>query len=1273
MRTRTKALTLAAVAAVIGASPRAAWAQADTNPPLPNALLLVDTSGSMEYLISPNGAGAPQLPVCNPANALLQNDQNRWATLVSVLTGEIQNFTCSPIDRNTAAFQTEFGLSGVPPVDWNYYLKHNRIVSNGCVMGPNQAAWPPVPATTGGVFDFPANSFLGHPYNAIGGACAGFTQSSDGLLDSFVDRVRFGLMTFDNSTTAGRGFLSGSSTADFASGVDGEWSYFPGWSPGPGNPAQGMPAGCNVSSVVEVGSRNPAAPPWEGRAIGFGDPNGSLAQVAANNNQIQQSLLAVRPYGATPIAGMMTDAQYFLRTDPTTLPGQTTPFGPKTDPFVTGTCRKNFIVLLTDGAPNQDLRPSCTGGTTPAGGCPWEPGGVCPTGACPYKLPEEVAYDLAHPTDGTPPILTFVVGFAVSTVGPNGPAQVDCSVLTTPGSPTFDPGNKCANPSTDALKACCTLGRIAFNGGTTNPHFADDKDALRKALSDIFSLIATDATTRTLPTFGSAATGTDSAGFSFFSSFKASTGSLWEGKLERQRFTCAKDSGTGLFGVAKAEDVSQGNGDKFDYNINHPDGQHPRYLYTVIPPAAAGAVDGRQSIRGILPGASAEQPPSPPAPSIAADGVGVSGGLVVEGDAATFVGLVSPAALQVVAPAPQLSTCSSKTTTLSATQCRDRVLKFDLGLPDPSTLYARTSVLGSIYHSTPTIVGRPSELIRDESYLAFQVAQKTRATVLYTETTDGQLHAFKVAATSATDPDPVKTAVNNELWAFIPPAVLPGVRTLFPGVQQNLLDGVPVVRDIVLQRSKTQAQAAGGTLGAQWSTVLLSGFGVGFNGYYALDVTNPVRVAGDATSGPKFLWQLSTDLGGQPLFGASATPAMATVLLTNGSGGLSEVAIAILPGGDSPPNAPGTCPGKSYTSIMDSSYTARGNTRCYADADPSRSLTIVRLDTGEVIRRFSPKPPTSPLNGALLAITKAVNFDAPVIGVPVPYPNGPGSLSTRAFVGDRDGRMWRLDMSSPNSANWDVSLFFDAFPTNVVSAASQPIVTPPAVSVDQVGNPILYFSTGYQDNFSASDGTNVLWAVVEKADLTAGKLVGTPLWHIGLSEPGGSAGGPNTTWTNGTRVTGPISVFNGSVYFATYAPPVGGAVCTLSDSTVWGVDYASPAASGTLNPKAAFLSPTLGIATPVLGVVQKNQIIFGVGVTRSPPCFDTTGFVDDFVGYGSQNTYVSNGNGGDFQLVWQSSPNGKTKTGQQETSTSSVQLPPPASGVRITSWASVLE
>jgi hypothetical protein len=73
------------------------------------------------------------------------------------------------------------------------------------------------------------------------------------------------------------------------------------------------------------------------------------------------------------------------------------------------------------------------------------------------------------------------------------------------------------------------------------------------------------------------------------------------------------------------------------------------------------------------------------------------------------------------------------------------------------------SELGSIYHSTPFVTGTPKEYLRDESYANFAVAQSKRPLMLYTATTDGQLHAFKVSANDSNDLLKVDSLKNNEL------------------------------------------------------------------------------------------------------------------------------------------------------------------------------------------------------------------------------------------------------------------------------------------------------------------------------------------------------------------------------------------------------------------------------------------------------------------------------------------------------------------------------
>ena len=93
----------------------------------------------------------------------------------------------------------------------------------------------------------------------------------------------------------------------------------------------------------------------------------------------------MRPYGATPTAGMFEDAEYYFWGDPA---------GPQqSDVFVQGNCRDEYIIHITDGAPNLDLRPSCS--QTPID--PKKPGN------CPYKLPEQYAAELYRAAAETTP------------------------------------------------------------------------------------------------------------------------------------------------------------------------------------------------------------------------------------------------------------------------------------------------------------------------------------------------------------------------------------------------------------------------------------------------------------------------------------------------------------------------------------------------------------------------------------------------------------------------------------------------------------------------------------------------------------------------------------------------------------------------------------------------------------------------------------------------------------------------------------------------------
>ena len=98
---------------------------------------------------------------------------------------------------------------------------------------------------------------------------------------------------------------------------------------------------------------------------------------------------------------------------------------------------------------------------------------------------------------------------------------------------------------------------------------------------------------------------------------------------------------------------------------------------------------------------------------------------------------------------------------------------------DNGTVFKRCSkdcnLLGDIYHATPRVVNAPTEATRDDTYQSFSTAYATRPLMLYTSSNDGFLHAFKVASNLKDDPEKIDKRQNNELWAFVPPEVLPRI------------------------------------------------------------------------------------------------------------------------------------------------------------------------------------------------------------------------------------------------------------------------------------------------------------------------------------------------------------------------------------------------------------------------------------------------------------------------------------------------------------------
>lgn len=1243
-----------------------ASAQADVNPLPPNVLLLVDSSSSMEYKV---GTNPEALPTCEPGNY----EKSRWIQVLEVLTGGIRDYGCLPADRSTIGFARMYAdytrwteaSAGDPPPPYDATEEkpyHRPLFNHQPASDPTLVGCFPVPGDKADLLS--SDPTLGPTAYAPGMIrfrrevspdvyqdCTESTAWQDpGLLDTFASRIRFGLMTFDTFP-------------DPDLGMPGTWSYFFPTS------KVGWPAYCaDHDRPMEVGARNVQAPPWEGRMVTFGphsNASGPINQetdyLVAHSEEIQRILLATRPFGATPLAGMLDDARDYLWHD--TEIDDT--YGPHNDPYLnspSAQCRANAIILLTDGEPNLDLRPFCDAEVT-------DPADA---GHCPYDPIADIAADLRSGGGGAHfEVPVYVVGFSMKEVTLADGSTLDCDdpLLLDRCNEAVDPSDPTKILNRD-LNACCVLNEIAQVGGGRNAIFASTASELQKALNDIFSSIAASTASRTLPVLSAPGEGGGAGfqgGFRFYSYLTPTPGGVWSGLVERQRWLCDSTSRQ-----AEPQDIDVEQGDDFSYNLNHSD-PNLRRILTYLPDSTT--VRSRISVR---PDASAAAP----------DGLGnygaSSGEILDPATVEQFVAAVPDAALF---PDPELP-ANSPCGTASKAECSTRVLRWTLGLEDDqdNTRCAdfgtgACTVFGGVYHSTPRLVGRPSAAVEDVTYDAFATEFGARPLMLYTSTVDGQLHAFRVGG-SATE-DLVNTPANNEAWAFIPPGVLPRLYTGYD-VHAVLLDGQPVVQDVVARldsgryRFERDPENPGG---GTWRTILVQAFGAGGSGFFALDITDPIL---GTDSGPRFLWQLTTDGEEGPLFGATSAPPLITTLFFASEANTepTEVAVAILPGGAAQPTA-GDCPGpiedESTLDVVDAGE-PRAYVHCYGDT-PARSVTIVRLDNGEVIRSFrraADAPAGLDSRVIMDSSDHYASLTSPITSQAAVYPAGPGAIADRAYVGDQDGIIWRLDLSATNPRNWTMNVAWDAFhpsddetlPADMV-AAGRPIELPPVISTDEEGHITIAFATGDQDSVVEENGAkNYVYSLYEA--VTKQGPADDPYFVTTV----------DSNWykefLNGERVVGPLNLFNRYFYFTVLTPPSGSSTdaCLVGTSQVCGMHYRlrqgyenETEVEKSVGGSGFFEEGTT--STVQCYAPDGDGNVFGVTVAQVPSCADISDPAETFVS-GVQHISVTNVTPARYQLVMHLSGGSNTDaSGTPPVET--VDLPTPDTRPFVLGWAALLE
>jgi hypothetical protein len=831
-----------------------------TQPPV--VMLALDTSGSMQW----RGGGMIRDDVAGISCALSSTEKTREIIMKEVLTGTFQGYSLT----TTTANSTDSG---------------SKTECNVGVHSPSYTS-----------------------------------QLSDGLLDTYRERLRFAFSAFDSVANPQN------------NGSGNDWSYPGTTSPAPwdglwsrlcSGGSSATCSGCSCSggssycSTItnsytrtfckgNAGIRSLSGSPCTGNGcLVSAGPVGS--NIATQNDTIQTKVLGLTSSGGTPLAGLLKDIRWYFDNHPDVKIDASSNNFKK--------CRKNFVMLLTDGLPNTGCgysdnsanRPEVCfrlGSCTTDANCPSTGSGSwkCVSGACQHSDYTEVdqgaaqrAKDLYNPPSSTQiSVPVHVVGFEFSTaLTCNGDSDCPygqtcqtfadsstgkrCSCTT---SANCDVGESC-EPDASGFRSCRLGGGIrsiaAAGGGQAL--FANDLGSLRSAVNQIFSQLSPESTSRTRVTSTSAVgpltelpslfpTPNKAALFLFQAAFTVPVSSAhWKGYLQR----------VAIGNVGSAESPVIG-------PINQIPGEHGTVRLDDLLNTQPRPVDdqGTAYDRKIYT---------------------YKGGTIVEFTIAN----ITPSDLGVATTAE-----------------RDTIVNFVRGEVGSARADNR---LGAIYHASPTILEPPILDLPIPSYQKYRQDSKVklRPPIVFVGSNLGMLHAFNG-----------KTA--KEEWAFIPPLLLTTLKQQLTGFTYGV-DATPVARDVQFTTLDADNDPR-----ANWHAVVVASLGEGGIGTFALDVTDPVyRVDNDPPF--KFLWQWdqSNPDAENRLGTPFASPVVGTVFLSDQGAGFEsqERAVVVIPGGKVPQG---------------------GN------SDQGRDVWILDLPSGKLLKRFEGESDAGGMTGTCAAV-----------------------------------------------------------------------------------------------------------------------------------------------------------------------------------------------------------------------------------------------------------------------------------------------------------------
>jgi Tfp pilus tip-associated adhesin PilY1 len=1073
-------------------------------------------------------------------------------------------------------------------------------------------------------------------------------QYDDGMLDLYREHVKFGLMTFDNasstSTSAGGGYSWGPnatvSTSDYQAGT--ERSTLIPWLQ--------ANKGLVLPNSRNYGAKHTTSTIGALVASGYQD---DFASIATINQKVQQQIIAATAEDGTPLAAFLHDARHYYDNhcderspsescryiDSTDSAGRT-----GRDPYAQ--CRPKAVIMVADGGdsfhhcynPSTRFSVNSSGGISYYSDCYPYPFNV-------YKTADLQAESLLLEKD----IKTYVIGF-----GPD--ADYDDN-----------------------------LRRTAFKGGTCEDMDSDDcyfkaqnfddlYDAMTRILSDLLGVSTSRSRAATTSRTSFRA---DNVGmYEVSASFQTTPGNpFWKGSLERVTYECSAD------GVLEPTGV-----------IDFADGlltrsYDDRKIFTSTPALTAGssmpklhearATDGSllfptceaTATDQVLTTTTVPRSPSSVtyySSSPSSDYIIFPGGCSSNADCPTAAGTTyqclrgkcEPTVTGSGACTSTLTSCCATGTGTCQSMCYAGACKqiqtectkhsdCDVDSNGDGTIndsdvqndvchlgtctrgwrsactdrILRRQPLGDIAHSNPLIVGGPELDIPIPSYQAFRAAHGNRDTMVYVGANDGMLHAFLLG--EMTPKDGFKEG--DELWAYVPRSIQSRLDSLRYG-RSIFVDGSPVVKDIQLYPGQFTDPA---DIGNEWRTVMIGSLRGGGRAYFALDITDPYN--------PKYLWEINSDSTGFSKLGLSyGEPAMGMVQVIGSDGKPVEKAVAILPGG--------------VPSVTTS--TTQG-----------RAVYVVDLATGQLLRSIE----------TITASGSGSTTYYPITGSVTGYNAFAGSLLTRAFMGDQEGRLLRLDLSSTDPLAWNLKVFFDPKPYFSATADLEPVMYPPAVALNDKKQLVIIYGNGNVDNLTTFGTDKHFIASITETFGVSGSTVT-------VSE--------TLNWMNkfdvpGEKMTGAPTVYNSVAYFPTFVP--NSTPCEFGFARIYAADFDT--GSSTLRPVAVHSLDQNNSKELTLDF-GTGTVIYGAEVANRPSCVPSrSNQTPSGSGGGSQpsSTDVTSSQQQTPQLVLHtgaspftegsSNPPSTTDTApvDQKTDKLLIDLPQPDRALKTLSWSALYQ